>query len=308
MITIKSLAREYIETKEDNYISSIRVRGDSDEDFIYCKEITNHKPLEEGFDGASFCFFHDFGEHSGRYQRVFENFISGFSTPARILLIDFRGHGKSSGTRGHISSLDEICNDSISILNIWNKGHSGLTSMIGFGLGGIVSLKILHLFFSRLDFKISGLVLLNPGLKWKWKIPEILENIMISGISKLSKVKLPFEIDGPLFAGDSVNAQEFDADPLISHTMTLGTFFEVQKSAHVTRTSAYYLDLPVFIGISGEDRLYDNKVTELFARGISDCQLSHYKKSYHDLLHYFENEKVTKDVYNWFVKHVSVIE
>jgi alpha-beta hydrolase superfamily lysophospholipase len=298
LTTIRTIERELVLKNSDFFDSNIRFGDESGSDFLFAKELANRDPSKK-FSGNSFCFFHDLGEHSGRYREVFVQFLNLFSEPTRILLVDFRGHGKSSGTRGHVESLDDLCIDSVMFLNSWNKDSECPVTILSVGLGSIVSLKVLHLFFSRLEFKVSGLVLLNPGLKWKWKVPSVLEAFVDSISENFKKVKLPFLIDGALFADDSVAAQEFDADPLINHTMTWGTFLEVQRSASVTRTSAYYLDVPVFIGVSGRDKLYDHGVTELFTRGIFDCSLVHYEEAFHDLLNYFENEKVIKDVYNW---------
>jgi len=298
LTTIKRIEKEFINSKDGLFFSSVRALDDSGDFFLYAKEISNTQP-NEPFSGLNLCFLHDFGEHSQRYLLLLSKFISSFSTPTRILLVDFKGHGKSSGTRGHIDSLDSICRDTIAFLNLWQAPHESKVAFISFGLGGIVALKIIHLFFSQLQFEVAGLVLLNPGLKWRWRVPSLLESVVSGGVKSLKKVKLPFQIEGSLFAGDSVIAQEFDADPLINHTMTWGTFLEVQKGASTTRTSAYYLDVPVFIGISENDQLYDHSVTELFARGIAECELIHYGQAFHDLLHYFEHEKVLKDVYNW---------
>src|SRR5262245_5086694 len=51
---------------------------------------------------------HGYGEHIGRYDQV------GKALAARGLTvrgIDFRGHGQSSGARGHIQRFDEYLDD-----------------------------------------------------------------------------------------------------------------------------------------------------------------------------------------------------
>ncbi len=54
------------------------------------------------------CLVHGLGEHSGRYE-----YWSGLLNQAgySILSYDLRGHGKSGGIRGHISSFDEYLAD-----------------------------------------------------------------------------------------------------------------------------------------------------------------------------------------------------
>ncbi len=251
-------------------------------------------------------FLHDIGEHSNRYHDYFLNFLKYFSkknAPAfEIVSFDFKGHGKSGGTRGHLDSIDDLCLDTIMALNEPGKGELP-TIMMGLGLGCIVSLKIYHHYFSKLNSSIDALVLINPGLKLNWTIPSSIESIARGGSLLFSKLKLPFQLEGRLFAGESLVAEEFDCDPLVNHTMTLGSLFELQHNASVMRTSAYYLDIPVFIGISGQGRLYSKTITELFAKGIVHSHVQHFPDAEHDLFHHFDCENFNHSVYNWLKKH-----
>jgi alpha-beta hydrolase superfamily lysophospholipase len=54
------------------------------------------------------CLLHGLGEHSGRYSQ-WAGLLNhaGYS----LLTYDLRGHGKSEGKRGHVSSYDDYLKD-----------------------------------------------------------------------------------------------------------------------------------------------------------------------------------------------------
>lgn len=282
-------------------VSSLSLKEDGSREFLYAKEYRN-------CDGDSvekeIFFLHDLGEHCGRYQDFFKPFVNNSITPMRITAIDLRGHGKSSGTRGHIDNLDTLCFDTIAVINNVIGDTSKKPHIMSIGLGGIIALKINHLHFSYLKEQIGSLILVNPAFKLKWQIPTFFQEIIENKDLPFGKIKLPFELSGQLIAGDTIEADDFDRDPLVSHSLTWATFLEVQRNSALIRTSAYYLDIPVFVAISGEDRLYDSKVAELFSRGIGLGTVHHYLDANHDLFHHIDCEKFVNHVYNW-MKDIS---
>ena len=57
---------------------------------------------------AVICLVHGLGEHSGRYAHVAE----AFEKEGYILFgFDHRGHGRSGGARGHVSSVEDFLRD-----------------------------------------------------------------------------------------------------------------------------------------------------------------------------------------------------
>lgn len=57
---------------------------------------------------GAICLIHGLGEHSGRYAEIAARYTeAGYAMPA----FDLRGHGRSSGPRGHYSSFDAALDD-----------------------------------------------------------------------------------------------------------------------------------------------------------------------------------------------------
>lgn len=279
-------------------ILRLRIPTHEDGKFLYGRSYRTLNNYPDGIT-AKCLFLHDMGEHSVRYQDFFINFLNGHRfRNFELVSVDMRGHGRSCGVRGHIPSISQICFDTISFINSYFEKNEPIFIM-GIGLGGIINLKIIHSFFSLIKKEISGIMLINPALKLKWKLPNILDFLSDNKNFLPKKLRVPFHIHGKDFAGSSSYAEAFDSDPLINHKLTLASVLEIQESAAKIRTSAYYIDLPVFIGLSGKQSLYFNQVSELFSRGISQCVLKNYSDSYHDLFHHYDSENLANDLYDW---------
>ena len=64
---------------------------------------------------AMICLVHGLGEHSGRYFHVADRLTrAGYA----FIAFDLRGHGKSSGERGHISSYNIFMQDISAVLTL----------------------------------------------------------------------------------------------------------------------------------------------------------------------------------------------
>jgi len=287
------LFSEIIEKHEDFDLLALEGKY-SKQDFFYGREYRPHKKAQ-----ATVIYLHDLGDHVGRQNDFFKAFVKSYKRSVQFLMFDYRGHGKSSGNRGHIDSMDQLCFDAINLLSAYKEiiGKRPVF-ILSSGIGGLVALKILSEYFSKLEVNISGLLLLNPSFKWKGALPQFRDLIFSKG-SVLSKVKVPFHLYGKDISSDPILAQEFDRDPLVNHRFSWNTFWEFKTNSSELRTSAYYLDLPIFIGISRRDKVYDYKITELFSRAINDSTIKYYEVADHDLLHSQATAGLIEDVSKW---------
>ena len=82
-------------------------------------------------------FLHDIGDHIGRYNDLALKLSNqGFA----FTLFDQRGHGKSDGSRGHISSLSDLVDDLSGFVDFSRAEVAEGTPIfiMGYGLGAIV--------------------------------------------------------------------------------------------------------------------------------------------------------------------------
>lgn len=93
-----------------------------------------------GMDTRGVCLFtHGQGDHSGRYNEVLHPFTE---RGIRCIAFDLRGHGISSGKRGHVGDLnfiDALINKSIEMADDLPYG------IAGHSMGGLLSLRHLTL-------------------------------------------------------------------------------------------------------------------------------------------------------------------
>ena len=89
------------------------------------------------------CLVHGLGEHSGRYEHWAALLNQAGYT---VLAYDLRGHGKSGGMRGHISSFNDYLNDTDLLLKEAKDRYPGVPQFLyGHSLGAIiVSDYVLH--------------------------------------------------------------------------------------------------------------------------------------------------------------------
>ncbi|NJN05349.1 MAG: alpha/beta hydrolase [Rhodobacteraceae bacterium] len=92
----------------------------------------------EGKPKAIICLVHGLGEHSGRYENVGDSLNkAGYA----LFGFDLRGHGKTSGKRGHIPSLDVALQDIHQFVRFQKQNFPDTPIFLyGHSLGGMLAL------------------------------------------------------------------------------------------------------------------------------------------------------------------------
>jgi alpha-beta hydrolase superfamily lysophospholipase len=105
---------------------------------------------------------HDLADHSGRYDR-FAVWLAGRGTT--VYAFDARGHGLSSGTRGHASTARALCDDLLEVLRVVTLRSPAMpVYLVGQGLGALVALELLR--DKRCGVHGGILVALPPAADW----------------------------------------------------------------------------------------------------------------------------------------------
>ena len=107
---------------------------------------------------AVVCLVHGLGEHTSRYAHVAE----AFGREGYILFgADLRGHGRSGGPRGHISSIEDFMQDIDVLFEQARKRYPNLPFILyGHSLGGI---QVLHYGLTRRP-NVKGVLATSSGL------------------------------------------------------------------------------------------------------------------------------------------------
>ncbi|HVI42271.1 MAG TPA: lysophospholipase [Anaerovoracaceae bacterium] len=116
------------------------------------------------------CLVHGIGEHAGRYDRTGEAFKeSGIA----MIGMDLRGHGLSSGTRGHTSPRKSILNDIDRLIEFSQSEYPNLPLFLyGHSMGGNIVLDYRKR--GKLRTVPHGYIATSPWIILQRKIPGYL--------------------------------------------------------------------------------------------------------------------------------------
>ena len=243
---------------------------------------------------AVICLVHGVGEHSSRYAHVAEAFgKEGFV----LFGFDQRGHGRSGGLRGHITSIEDFLQDIDLLLEQARLRYPGLPIILyGHSLGGIL---VLHYSLKRKP-DIKGVIATSSGLhtaveeqKLKVVAAKILGSIMPT-------TQMPSGLDPKALSRDESIVETYINDPLVHDKLSLG-FGKVMIGVTAwTLEHAGEFPLPLLLLHGKNDAIaYPSSSTE-FAAALKDrCTLVLWDGAYHELHNEPEKMEVFKTMTMW---------
>jgi alpha-beta hydrolase superfamily lysophospholipase len=238
---------------------------------------------------------HGLGEHSGRYGNPVSYFCPrGYA----IYIMDNRGHGRSSGLRGHVDDFREYREDLASFIEkVRKEYHREKLFLVGHSLGGLISISY-ALSFPK---SIQGLIISSPGLRPK-EPPPVVKAFMGRILSHLwPTLTLSNEVDPHGISRDPMVVTNYINDPLVHDRVSTRFYTEFLKETVRVVAEAPSLRVPLLLMQAGEDRLVDPEASkEFFSRaGSQDKTLKIYEGYYHELFNEPEKEKVFMEIEQW---------
>jgi alpha-beta hydrolase superfamily lysophospholipase len=241
-------------------------------------------------------FLHDIGDHIGRYDDLALKFSErGFA----FTLFDQRGHGKSDGSRGHISSLSELVDDVAGFVGFSKAELPDDTPIfvMGYGLGAIVAAH----FVLMNSVRVNGFIALSALIQAK-------DDRFVKGLRVLKKLekfwpsmpmRSPFESTD--LANDAKVLDELDGDSVFHNRLTLGTACEIERFSQIVMALPHRIHLPALMLAGEDDMICDPDGTRMFWMRLSsaDKECDIYPGMQHDILHGAGSEKVVEDVLGW---------
>lgn len=257
---------------------------------IYCR---TWKP--QGKIKALVVLLHGQGDHSGRYSHVAEHLAqAGYAAWAA----DYRGHGKSSGKRGHVDNFDDYLAD---VKRVIDKARSQnpqvKTFLLGHSLGGLIVLD----YAEKRGSDLSGVIAIAPLLRLKMKVPawKALLGKMLSSITPTLSMKTG--LDPKLLSHDEEIVRNYVNDPLVHGVASTRFFTELIRAANETTRGANKLTLPCLIMQAGGDGIVDPAATENFFKTVAatDKTLKVYEGFYHEVLNEPGKENLLSEITGW---------
>ncbi|MGH8975942.1 MAG: lysophospholipase [Acidimicrobiia bacterium] len=236
---------------------------------------------------------HGLGEHAGRYGNLVARLTgAGYA----VCAVDLRGHGHSSGRRGH-TLVEECVADIDRLLDDMAGRFPGLPRFLyGHSFGGLLVLS--HLLRRRPP--LAGAVVTGPALHTDLRAQK-LKVLATRALGRLApEVTLPSGVDSSLVSRDPAVVAAYRADPLVHDRVSLG--FGRQALAAIDHTLAHAgeISVPLLVLHGGADRLTFPSGSQALAAAVpGDCTLRILDGLYHEVHQEPEREQVFDEVVAW---------
>jgi acylglycerol lipase len=240
-------------------------------------------------------YVHSMGEHSGRYLFPIEYFID---RKIAFYGFDQRGHGKSTGKRGHIDSFSDYLEDLSTFDNIVRKREDDKRFFImGQGLGGLVAVRYIEEYANS----FNAAIVTSAALKLRHEISPFMAYVGNKFSRHLPRFSLTNEIDPVNLTHDKDVVKKYMEDDLVHNKVTARFFTECSSAMKVAFEKAETVTLPFLIMHAGADEVVSPDGSREFYDRIAstDKTLYVYKGMYHEILNELDRAEVYKDVEKW---------
>ena len=266
---------------------------------IYLKKI---KAKNKSINPVTMFLFHDMASYHGRFMNMTDWFQVQFPEISFVMM-DFLGHGLSSGTRGHITRFSDLVDDAASVFEMLEKRSDEKWVALGHGVGALTLLDLLNRFDNEVKDKIDKVILSNFFLNF----PSIILNIQNKIFANFPMVSTALKNSRPIeiylaqeILSDSHEQGIYLEDPLIIRRPTHQTMKIVAAKVKSIYQDAYFLDRPTLL-LKSESSYLIGPAMDSFAKGLKKGLLTEKKYSNlkHDLYNERENSPVFNDIAQW---------
>ncbi len=250
---------------------------------------------------AMICMVHGLGEHFGRYHH-----LAKFLTDNRFayLGIDLRGHGKTPGPRGHVTSFETFMDDINLLLDQASIRYPGLPVFLyGHSLGGILVLN----YCLRRKPDLRGVIVTSPGLRTALEEQTVKVAIAKVAGSILPWITLPTGLDVNDLSRNPEVARAYLADSLVHERASLRMAKETLAAIPYIFQHAAEFNYPLLLMHGQADRLAYAHGSQEFAHLAkkADISLHLWEGAYHELHNEPENEQVFNKTLQWLTTQLA---
>ena len=243
---------------------------------------------------AVVCLVHGLGEHSSRYAHVAEAFTKeGFI----LFTSDLRGHGRSGGLRGHISSIEDFMQDIDILMENARSRHAGLPLLLyGHSLGGIL---VLHYGLIRKP-DVRGVIATSSGLRTALEKQPLKVFLAKMLGALIPKTLIASGLDSNGLSHDEKVVQVYNNDPLNHDKGSLGFGKTMLGVTKWTLEHAGEFSRPLLLMHGKEDAIAFPAGSIEFAAPLKErCTLVLWEGGYHELHTEPDKAEVLKTMTLW---------
>jgi alpha-beta hydrolase superfamily lysophospholipase len=247
---------------------------------------------------------HGYAEHAGRYREV-ANVLA--RAGAAVLTYDCRGHGRSTGRRGHAEHFSQYLDDLDGAI-AWGRGECATLGvndpkvvLLGHSHGSLITLRAIT-DASRATGAVAASVA-SPFLGLRMKVSPIktvagkLVAKVYPGLAMANGIRIED------LTSDEGKLAERRADTLCNDVATAGWFVEATNAQAYVMSHADSIRVPTQWLVGGADPIADPSQSKAVADRVRNATVE-----YHDLAglkHEVFNERTRGDVFGLLTRFVG---
>jgi alpha-beta hydrolase superfamily lysophospholipase len=246
---------------------------------------------------VTFAVVHGLGEHAGRYADFAEAMARrGFGTFA----MDLRGHGRSSGQRGHVDSWSQWTGDIAAFEKRVEELSGHEVVPLGHSFGGVAMLSTV------LQGKLPTtrrFIVSSPALRTKVVVPQWKVNLAQSASRLVPRLALSNQVDAGTISRIPEVVTAYRTDPLVHAKISSRLFTEWQQASREVLKQAGQISIPFLIIAGSADNLIDSSGSEELHRVAKDKSELHLMPGgYHEPFNDVDREQVFDLIAGWLAK------
>jgi alpha-beta hydrolase superfamily lysophospholipase len=243
---------------------------------------------------AVICLVHGHGEHTSRYAHVAE----AFGRQGYVLFgADLRGHGRSGGVRGHISSIEDFMWDMDILLAQARVRYPGMPIILyGHSIGGAL---VLYYGLLRKP-NVKGVIAASSALHTAVENQSL--KVMMAKVlgSLMPNTVIASGLEPKSLSRDQNVVQAYIDDPLVHDKISLGFGRAMLYANAWALAHAGEFSLPLLLLHGKADGIAFPSSSVEFAAPLKEkCTLALWDDAYHELHNEPEKEEVFKTMTLW---------
>lgn len=221
---------------------------------------------------------HGYAAHAGLYRHVAEALAAD---GLAVTGFDCRGHGRSSGRRGHATRFAEYLDDLDRVIaRVRGSAPHLPLYLIGHSHGATI---VLDAVLSR-RLRPDRMVLAAPWLELAMKVPRWKRGLGVLTARLWPTLALANGIQAEDVTRNPQVLANFWKDPLVHHVATARWFAEATAAQQRILAAAAQLDVPTLLLLAGADRIVVNDASSALAeRAPRFIRLHRFDGLFHEL-------------------------
>jgi alpha-beta hydrolase superfamily lysophospholipase len=240
---------------------------------------------------ARILIVHGYQEHCGRYREV-ANVLHGAGFAS--MSFDMRGHGRSKGQRGHVSSFEDYLEDIEAALDQLNEraGADLPLLIVAHSNGSLATLRMLADPW-RVPKGLVAAVLSSPFLGLALKVNPVKSFVGKIASRALPTLTLKSELKIEDLTHDPEKKNERELDTLCHDVATARWFSQALQTHEWVHEFAPRVELPTLWLVAGGDRIADPAATRaVHERITAPTRYEEYADMHHEVFNELERGRV----------------